>query len=1856
MAGTHETYSLGINVNYGSVNKAEHALGAVYTSLGKVGERADRLHMPSALPIEINHIDTVTASYIQRLESEGRTYQANLQKVKVYQSAVSELSNKQRALQNDLTKIAESSGKASDAYRLQKVRINETATELSHFKSGIQATQTELRSSNPTFFDKIKSKLVGVNHEAKDTHTTFKDMFMGSALGGAVSNALSSVTSQIGGAVKQGMNLNAAVGKINSRFQAMGMSARQVRSLDSQLGELKANTAMTGDNVAILQTRMLSWSTIGTKGAMEMAKTMAGIGDSSKLNGDQVEQLSGQLMRLGATGKVTGASLSRITRNAPTFYATLAKGAGMSQSRLKSLLSSGKVTEQQFQTWMAQASKYSDTAFKSFGETQAGAMNYIKVKWQGLSQEMTKPLFDAKTSGLQSLKSILTSKELTNGAKAIGNGIAASVEYLDKHKKDISDSLKDIVNISVILGKDIWKNVASIIGNIGKAFGLVNKNAKGDGLHQFAQGLGNLSKNKAALKTISNLITAALALKGLKLATGFADPFISIGKKGVKSVQAINGFAKGVKGVTSAEDLKKMSDVGQNFYGWGDSIKTSAGKLKDFFAGLKPLVPKATALGKKIGNALTKGVKASVKLGMDKRFATGVLAGAAVATPEAMSAIKDRHSANKRSQDIGGAVGAMAGGTLTSMIPVVGPLLAPVGAIIGKYAGRWGGHAVNQFTKGWQKNKPPKNFWSMQNLGWSTHNMFKQIGSGWNHFWAGMGDWRKKQAKGIGQWANSVGRGWSRGVKGVKTWFKNIPSNLGKTGNHIKTWAGRVGNNIHKGWNKGVKVSHSFFKNLPRNMSKAGRSLQRGWNKTWKGVNNNRYVKAFKKGRFFQTALKDMRSRWNGFSKWFGKGWNAGWKSINSNRYVKAFRKGSFFQTAFKDMRSRWTAFNKWFGKGWNGFWGKTSRTARRDWNGTKRNWNNFWGTMPKKWNSFKSSFGKAWGSFWSGVGKGFSNVVEGIRSAWDNTIGDIVKAWNGMKKNLGAFGKWIFNSWTGTKNNVKGFANDISYGTGGSKHAFKYSSHAVGGYIASDHTALVGEAGPELAYRNGRDARLLGAHGPQVTKVNSGEHILNARDTARVMSGGLGNGLILRGYANGTTNLRHTSRNVTSSYNKITSDATKSLKKLTRNNISSWTKIKSDTTKQVTRLARTNNSTWTRIAKQTRKQTDRTRRDAVSDYTDMRKGVNKQTDRTRRDAVSDYTDMRKGVNKQADRTRRDAVSDYTDMRKGVHKQMDAMHGSTISLAETTSKGFGKELDRMIGYAHSAMSGTIHQINNGISGIDKVLGQFGGNTSVIKPVKFATGTDANGRLTQNTYAMINDATSGPRQEALVSDKNEVFMPRGSNVTMMIPRGWGVLNGRQTQQTGLTHFAKGSGMSHSELIKLAEKSGRDSAKSFHDMYTVNVQVQQPDIQAGMTDLAKNASTKLGNAWSNAMWTVINNAIEGGSGGPARGLLKAVEDYGEGHNYVWGAAGPSAFDCSGLVMYALRKKYGIDYPHYSASQYAMTNHISKADAKMGDLVFWGAGGSDHVGVYAGGNKYFSAESPSQGIHMNTLSSVVGKGSPLFGRVKGLKQDTGSSKNTPSKSLMALAKRELGSSALKWIENNLGDLANPAGDGVARWRKVIERAASVMHVSLTAGDLSHILTVIEHESGGNPTITNNWDSNAHAGTPSKGLIQFIDPTFQHYAVKGHRNILNGYDQLLAMFNDSTWRQNLTLGGWGPTGARRYAKGGKPPVHTPFIAGENGPELITADGPVKVDTNETTKRKVQDLANFIKFPKINRPTDSHKTSQAPTINININGPISSEKDAMKYASMIKDEVGRLLAQFAENVGDEFGSDPSVY
>jgi peptidoglycan DL-endopeptidase CwlO len=70
---------------------------------------------------------------------------------------------------------------------------------------------------------------------------------------------------------------------------------------------------------------------------------------------------------------------------------------------------------------------------------------------------------------------------------------------------------------------------------------------------------------------------------------------------------------------------------------------------------------------------------------------------------------------------------------------------------------------------------------------------------------------------------------------------------------------------------------------------------------------------------------------------------------------------------------------------------------------------------------------------------------------------------------------------------------------------------------------------------------------------------------------------------------------------------------------------------------------------------------------------------------------------------------------------------------------------------------------------------------------------------------------------------------------------------------------------------------------------------------------------------------------------------------GDPYVWGAAGPSAFDCSGLVLWAYAQ-VGISLPHFTGNQWNMGVHVSRQDLEPGDLVFFYQDIS-HVGLYIG-----------------------------------------------------------------------------------------------------------------------------------------------------------------------------------------------------------------------------------------------------------------------------------------------------------------
>ena len=82
--------------------------------------------------------------------------------------------------------------------------------------------------------------------------------------------------------------------------------------------------------------------------------------------------------------------------------------------------------------------------------------------------------------------------------------------------------------------------------------------------------------------------------------------------------------------------------------------------------------------------------------------------------------------------------------------------------------------------------------------------------------------------------------------------------------------------------------------------------------------------------------------------------------------------------------------------------------------------------------------------------------------------------------------------------------------------------------------------------------------------------------------------------------------------------------------------------------------------------------------------------------------------------------------------------------------------------------------------------------------------------------------------------------------------------------------------------------------------------------------------------------------------------------KGDPYVYGADGPSSFDCSGLTKYVYGK-LGKYLPHSSTSQYSSSyvTHLSQSSKAPGDIIFMHSGGSIyHVGIYAGSGKWWVA----------------------------------------------------------------------------------------------------------------------------------------------------------------------------------------------------------------------------------------------------------------------------------------------------------
>lgn len=1836
---------------------------------------------------------SLNKSYVDRLESEGKTYLANRARVSGYRNSIANLTKQYEAQSKELSRIASESGRTSSAYKLQQIRVNETATAINKAKSAVSGLESENRKLNPSVWDKIKSKLSGVNEKAVETHKTLKEVFMGSALGNAVSNAASNLGSSLKSAYEEGMQLNLGLAKINGRFKSMGMNNREIKALDKQIGELKANTDLAGDSASDLQAHMLNWSTIGTKGAMQMAKTVAGIGDSSKLSGQQIAQLSASLMRVGSTGKVTYSSLSRITKAAPSFMETLARGAGMSQSKLRDLLKTGNVTQKQFQTWLASASKYADESFKGYSQTQAGALKSMTVARQKLEQEFTKPIFDAKTSGLQALKDIMTSKEVMSGANQLGKAISNTIGYLDKHKADITGVTKDVVSLVVSIGKETWKDATGIFMDIGKSFGLISVNAKKskDPLHVLKLSMDGLTKNKTAIQWISKAIIAMAAAKGI---SHVGMGLLGVANNGYKAYKNIKALRNGFKGL---QDLKDLKGPEHAFAHLGQTIGKLAPKVKGLFnqkggAGkLSGLLQSAHSAG------------GFSKLSTAGKIGTG-LAGAGVAVDTATSivkAIKDKAGSRKQYEDVGTAAGKGIGGAIG--LYFAGPAGAAIGAKIGGIVGKWGGDAVKSFQNGWNKKKPPRKFWSLENLGWSTHDTFKKIG----------------------KWGSDVGKKFGQGLAEGKSFAKKnskelaltavspllgIPALLYKNNPKFRKWANSVDKNIKGGLKTAGKAVNSFNNSISKNFKKAWDQAYKHSSKGTKQIMQSvskfakNYVKVNSK------ANKDTLKNFSSFGSRLKK---------NHGNLFKTL--GQTAKTQLNIEKKRWSAN-----------WKNIKSTASGIWKGLNKNASDMYkklnsathGGLGKVFDGFKD-FGKSikdfWSGLWKGVTKTFDDTIKGLQNAAGNVkkfftgklkVGNIHlasgtdwrKRWGypailndgndspqtgnreGLIHNDGSLEvlngrnikRWIFPGQeiinahdlaalfgrgvrlaNGTFNlrNLKSIVtikdpsnllkdlnkitkksyelNKKKYSEAVTRHERQKQRHDKNDQnTENERKRLIKKESEAKAERTKlqREIRTGLAKGRNtkglVAQFNAlDEHISKIKKDIAKTNPHHGQTLVDEGLLIGaksrigkskwisTTLFKKLIANLNKKKTKTKKRKTKSRKTKRRSlkkrkssgkrstssrrlssvsiprvssqsvsvkaSVSGLSSVKSlagaisavksksvkisakgSSAKTINSLAKAvkkvkggthkltvkvrGTKAVNSLYKATKKIKSKTHKVTVktsgtkslkslqSHISAVTKKV-KSLDSAKQaeDAVKSlkgkgnfakqFESMTKKFDKDLKSMTQKAKKEFNSMWSSIEKSSNAGKNKNLSILSSFShkftndwrslengvhRTFGRFWSSMANTAGKGVNAVIRILNNAIGKIDSVIADFGGSKHAVSRVglvRYATGTGyfgsaARRAITKPTLAVLNDGHDSPqtgnREGIYDKSTGSLSVVNGTNVPFLLGPQHEVFNATEMRELGVTrHFATGTGYLK-KLYERAKHYWNNPTKTGDSLFG-----KITGLVGAINSLANGmlkSGQKQGTEWWSQLWKMVEDKVEDDGDATLTGLVKAMAKNGHGKIYQWGATGPKEFDCSGLVMYTLKKDFGIDYPHFSGNQYSVSQHISRSEAKPGDLVFWGRNGGIHVGAYAGHNQYYSAYGPNgtHGIGMMPLSSVVGYGKPLFARVRGLKQNDDKHEEVKANTkLQKLIKTQVGKGFWKTISKIADKFGDAGGAGNVKLtgdltQKSLQLAKALKRADprATAKGIAALISNAIAESTLNAGVTN--------GSGATGLWQFLGP----------------------------------------------------------------------------------------------------------------------------------------------------------------
>ncbi|NHM77162.1 phage tail tape measure protein [Staphylococcus sp. 11511212] len=604
------------------------------------------------------------------------------------------------------------------------------------------------------------------------------------------------------------------------------------------------------------------------------------------------------------------------------------------------------------------------------------------------------------------------------------------------------------------------------------------------------------------------------------------------------------------------------------------------------------------------------------------------------------------------------------------------------------------------------------------------------------------------------------------------------------------------------------------------------------------------------------------------------------------------------------------------------------------------------------------------------------------------------------------------------------------------------------------------------------------------------------------------------------------------------------------------WNTIKATVTRVVSKLWSSVKNTWNKLWSGTRSIFNRVKLWLSNVWNSIRNTITRVASNLWSRVKGTWQKLWNGTRYIFNKVKSWMTNVWNSIKNSVTGIASKLWGAVRRTFTNMKNGLRNIIDKIKGH----IGGMVSAIKKGLNELIKGLNWVGSKLSLPKIPTLSTGTQkinrhitttSDGRLKQGTMAVVGDKGPGNgrgidgRRELIQYPNGRTALTPAKDTTTFLPKGSRVISGSMRQQmlstgtlprlNGGSWFGKASNWLSDKASFIGGKvkdvgkwlSGKigdvmdymDNPGKLLDKVLGGLGINFNSLTKGMGIVGDITKAAWKNIKKAAIKWIEDGFSESGDGGvldmsKLRYLYGRTAAYtretgrpfheGLDFDYIYEPL-PSTIDGTAKVMPFMDGGYGNWVKIVKGALEVIYAHLSKHKLKTGQKVKVGqtVGISGNSGFSTGPHLHY--EMRRNGRHFNPLP---------------------------------------------WLKKN-----NGSGKAKGGWAGNIRRAASRMKVKVSNSDVQDILKLIQTESGGRESIVQQIVDINTGANRARGLLQYTPGTFAGYRVKGAGNIMSGMHQLLAFFNNSNWRRDLSawksrmsrgITGWGPSGSRRFATGG--------------------------------------------------------------------------------------------------------------